>query len=102
MGLKIPDPGVKHGSGTCEGTVNSKCPISDKSDMSIPKIPSQIPHHLLKRKRPPASPDIAKDVFWLAIILQGLFLVGVYKKIEFLQSNLIFYSIIFVPALVFV
>lgn len=71
--------------------------------MAIPKIPSQVPPSISSsRKRRPSSPDYAKDLFWVALVLQGIYIVGTYKKIEFLQSNPIFFSLVLLPALIFV
>jgi hypothetical protein len=70
--------------------------------MAIPKIPSQLPPQFSARNRSSNSSDNAKDLFWLAIILQGLYLFGVYKKIEILCSSPVFYLLILLPAIVFV
>jgi hypothetical protein len=75
---------------------------SDKPDMAIPKIPSQRPPHLSARRRPSSAPDYAKDFFWVALIIQGIYIAGVYKKIAFLHSIPIFLLLVLLPAIVFV
>lgn len=71
--------------------------------MPIPKIPSQRPLNLSSRRRKSLnSSGNAKDLFLVSLFLQGVYFVGVYKKIAILQSIPVFISMILLPAIVFV
>ncbi|MNT09384.1 hypothetical protein D3C72_1441650 [compost metagenome] len=70
--------------------------------MPVPKIPSQRPPISSPRAKPSASSDYATDLFWVTLILQGVYLAGVYKKIELLHSKPVFYSLMLLPTIMFV